>query len=150
MKTDQNFHLLCTIQKDDTDEILKNKMIDLESMLSNTQYKSGFLLTIGGYENDPRELWEIPEMKNFGSRLVRIGFISLLELSTQFKRQKDPDPMYGLTLGALEVWAISKGILSNAYVINNKNYMLFLDDLSKANKICDKVTRWKSKISFNK
>lgn len=150
MKTNQNAILLCTIQKDDTDEMLRNKMIQLESMLSCKLTNSGFLLTISGYDHDSRELWEIPEMKTLTRRLVNIGFISLLEMSTQLKSMQDPDPIYRCTYGAFEVWAHSKGLLNNAYILNIKNYNLFLKDLKNANIQCDKVTRWKSKSSFNK
>jgi hypothetical protein len=150
MKTNQNAILLCSIQKDDTDEILKNEMIKMESMLASILPTSGFLLSISGYEQDSRELWEIPEMKILATRLVNIGFISLLDLSTIMKSLKDPDPLYKTSLGALEVWALSKGILNGKHLITKNQYQLFLEDLNNANTQCDKVTRWKSKSSYNK
>ena len=35
--------------------------------------------TVAGYGDDPRELWEIPEVQDLCKRLIKIGYISLLD-----------------------------------------------------------------------
>lgn len=148
MKTNENAIMICSIQKDDTDETLRNKMIEMESMLSSGLSKTGFLLSISGYENDSRELWQIPEVRKLTTRLVKIGFISLLEVATHLKSMIDPDPLYKSMLGAFEVWAISKGIIKSYYSkVTKGQYRLFLEVLSDANVECDKITKWSVKIS---
>lgn len=143
MKTNENAIMICSIQKDDTDETLRNKMIEMESLLSSGLCKTGFLLTISGYENDSRELWQIPEVRKLTKRLVKIGFISLLEFATHLKSMIDPDPLYKSTLGAFEVWAISKGIIKSYYSkVTKEQYSLFLEVLRDANFECDKITKW--------
>jgi len=67
----------------------------------------GFTLVIDGYDDDPRELYEIPECVSFFQRLVDIGFISLLEVSTRIEALKKISEMPGL--GSLEVWLIATG-----------------------------------------
>ena len=59
MKTNGNI-LLCEAHGDVTDAELKTKMNDMEKLIALHSYKSGFYLTISGYDNDARELWQIP------------------------------------------------------------------------------------------
>lgn len=136
-----NAILLCSINKDDSDAVLSKKMNEMEIMLAFNSYRAGFVLTINGYEHDSRELWEMPEIKLLTARLVKIGFISLLEVSTHVYSLKYPyEPIYKCSLGAREVWAMSKGILNSKYIITMNQHALFLKDLQKSNRACDKVT----------
>lgn len=75
-----------------------------------SENKCGFCLTISGYDDDPRDLWNIPEVVSFMKRLVDIGFISILEVSTNSKElmrteYKDIDKLPGF--GAIEVWMMA-------------------------------------------
>jgi len=67
-----------------------------------------FVLTVDGYNDDPRDLYQIPEVIGLFKRLLNNGFISLLEYSTIhpiMAPKNMPIPSPGL--GALEVWAIA-------------------------------------------
>jgi hypothetical protein len=70
---------------------------------------------ITGFDNDRRELGEIPEVRAFCRRLVGRGFIAWLDLSTSIEAYAPASvagewPAYHrLELGAFEVWAISEG-----------------------------------------
>tara|TARA_Y100000034_G_scaffold136085_2_gene210722 strand:+ start:1131 stop:1658 length:528 start_codon:yes stop_codon:yes gene_type:complete len=69
----------------------------------------GCVITVDGYDNDERELYDIPEVVDLFKRLMAEGFISLLEVSTSIEEMAPegmPVPFPGL--GALEVWAMSE------------------------------------------
>lgn len=68
----------------------------------------GVYSSIFGYDEDPRELWQIPEVKILCERLVNLGFISILEPTTLFTEEKGFDAFFG----ALEIWALSKGLFT--------------------------------------
>src|SRR5262249_54436820 len=66
--------------------------------------------TIRGFNDDPRELWEIPEAKTLAQRMVAIGFIAWLEGSVLMPElRRGPDANLRLGMGALEVWALAEG-----------------------------------------
>ncbi len=68
--------------------------------------------TIAGYGDDPRELYEIPEVQELCKRLIKIGYISLLDTMPNVDLPNSPAiPVeYGRPWGALEVWAAACGI----------------------------------------
>lgn len=103
--------LLClSLYADMTDNEIKDC---IQQMLPVCMVKEqGFCLTIGGFDEDSRELWEIPEATNFMRKLVDLGFIAALEVSTTAKDfvRKDffgVDKLPGF--GALEVWMCATG-----------------------------------------
>jgi hypothetical protein len=70
---------------------------------------------IEGFENDPRQLGQIPELRAFCRRLVDLGFISWLEPTTTLsllisEYVQQAYPSLGTYLGAWEVWAIAQGL----------------------------------------
>jgi hypothetical protein len=72
----------------------------------------GGLLTISGYDADPRELWDIPEVQVFCARLWEIGFCSLLLPSALLELVGEPvftEVRPGGGMGAYEVWRMSRG-----------------------------------------
>ncbi len=62
--------------------------------------------TIRGFENDERELFEIPEVRQFCDWLVELGFISFLDFETMFSATKPNSVFAGW--GASEVWLCAK------------------------------------------
>lgn len=135
--------LICQIQKNETDESLRKRMIEMENILSKNSVKTGFILTIDGYGSDSRELWEIPEVQTLTKRIVKMGLISLLDVSTTWRRNEDP--IYCMTFGALEMWAISKGFLKSKYTLSKEQYKMFYTALGDANIACAKITGWNGK-----
>jgi hypothetical protein len=61
---------------------------------------------IDGFNDDPRELGDIPEARELCRRLVALGYVSFLDVITSAKGF----PTYngGRTLGAFEVWRIAR------------------------------------------
>ena len=64
--------------------------------------------TIGGFDADPRELHQIPEVRAFARRLVDQSFISMLDV-THNPRLVPPTLLSRGAMGALEVWLLAIG-----------------------------------------
>jgi hypothetical protein len=62
---------------------------------------------ISGFDNDKREMFQIPEARAFCRRLVDIGFISYLDNAVCFGN-KDIDVLGG-SWGDFEVWTCAEG-----------------------------------------
>jgi hypothetical protein len=62
---------------------------------------------ISGYDEDPRFLFHIPEARAFMVRLIALGFMSVLDVSSMLP--KDVSPAVSAGLGALELWTYSQG-----------------------------------------
>lgn len=93
----------------------------------------GFGLTISGYDDDPRELFEIPEVVKFCRRILNLGFMSILEVSTQSPELKSEDS-WGLGFGALEIWCIARNLVTTGEAELTKEQIgWFLSDLDKSN-----------------
>jgi hypothetical protein len=95
----------------------------------------GFVLTVSGYDNDLRELWEIPKCIELFRKLVDMGFISVLEVSTHIKEiSRIPDcPGFG----AFEIWSIADGRMTGGTTTYPKSVIIeFLDKLQESNQRC--------------
>jgi hypothetical protein len=68
------------------------------------------ILTISGYDDDPRELHEIPEAMGHLRRLVEFGFISILTRSGVLPELGGLGMDQRFVYGALEVWAFAEGM----------------------------------------
>jgi hypothetical protein len=65
---------------------------------------------IDGFNEDPRDLGDIPEVREFCKRLVRLGYISFLDVATSI-RELGNAFNGGITLGAWEVWRMARDAL---------------------------------------
>jgi hypothetical protein len=67
------------------------------------------ICTVSGLEDDPRELWQIPEARAFCRRLIDTGFVSYLDPLAAL----NPDPATHYLLragfGAGEIWLTAEG-----------------------------------------
>jgi hypothetical protein len=72
----------------------------------------GGLLTVGGYGHDPRDLWDIPEVVNFARKLVSMGVMSILTMSTYLEPRWGEETA-GKPFGAFELWLLAKGRLGS-------------------------------------
>jgi hypothetical protein len=90
--------------------------------------------TIRGFNDDPRELWEIPEAKKLAQRPVDIGFIAWLEGSVLMPEiRRGPDVNLQSGMGALEVWALAKGKMKGiAMTLSRDDLTGFLKDYQQA------------------
>ena len=101
---------------------------------------------ISGFDDDPRELYEIPEVRSFCGRLVDYGFISGLDLTANSELRDaiglptDPILARCKMLGALEVWLVACNLVARtvdgqfAATITIHMFREFVDVLRKADK----------------
>lgn len=97
---------------------------------------SGFCLSISGFDQDERELWQIPEVIVFMKRLVNIGLIAGLEVSTQCPDLVRKEFMLKSLpgFGALEIWMAATGKLNNGdNSISQETMASFFKELNTAN-----------------
>jgi hypothetical protein len=83
-----------------------------QSRLAKTMREAGashVVCCVRGFDEDPRELWDIPEVRAFCRRLVAQGFISYLDLAT---RLPGTPAILRDAMGALEVWLTAEAKLS--------------------------------------
>jgi hypothetical protein len=69
-------------------------------------------MVVHGYDHDPRELHEIPEVVTHMRRLVDFGFISILTRSSTMPALGGIDMGGFRVFGALEAWAFAEGMFS--------------------------------------
>lgn len=63
--------------------------------------KQGFYLSVKGFDDDPREIWEIPEVLKFYRRLKNLGFLSILTTSSHIFPSSQDEPA---GFGAFEIY----------------------------------------------
>lgn len=112
----------------------------------------GFCLTIDGFCEDKRDLWNIPEAVVFMKRLCKLGFTSVLEVSTtcsalmkkEYENLTEKIPGFG----ALEVWMCATNRMeSGKNEMDKATIEIFLDYLSDSNLRAEKISK---EISFTK
>lgn len=103
---------------------------------------TGFCLTISDFDDDPRELWQIPEAISFMKRLYEFGFLSLLEVSTTLPElirkaylDKGIDKLPGM--GAIEVWSSIKGLIN--VDLSRSQIQEFVKDLHKSKIVAEEI-----------
>lgn len=106
--------------------------------------KSGFCLSISGFDSDKRELWQIPEAIAFMKRLVDFGLIAGLEVSTQGEGLVREE--FGVPLlpgfGALEVWLGGTGrLITGSNDLNQDLMQEFFAELNRANAKAETICR---------
>jgi hypothetical protein len=93
----------------------------------------GFCLSINGFDDDPRDLWEIPDALDFLKRLLNLGFMTVLEVSTK------SEEISGLAFelpgfGALELWlCATERMKSGSNQIDVDSFKVFCKDLESSN-----------------
>ena len=90
---------------------------------------------IRGYDDDHRELYDIPEVRSFCRRLLSFGFISYLDFSTRPGSQTPP--IARRCWGATEVWQCGKGRMKARNVVTVKTMSAFDDALAESNRKAD-------------
>lgn len=86
---------------------------------------------IAGYDDDPREVWEIPEVRAFCRRLFNIGFASYLDaFGKDWLKDASTEPS---GLGAFEVWMIGEGQMRSEFDVTRE----LLDEFQAALSVCN-------------
>jgi hypothetical protein len=77
------------------------------------EHPARVLALVHGFDDDPRELWEIPEVGAHLRRLVDFGFIATLLRSTLVRELGAPADLLDCPAwGAFEVWAHGLGLFA--------------------------------------
>lgn len=101
--------------------------------------ETGFILTIGGFDDDPRGLWDIPEAVGLCHKLCQLGLISLLEASTSVPLLMSSlckELKYGMGIGAFETWWIAQGRKAGTSIDRN-DLNRFKDEWLQSNAVCN-------------
>jgi hypothetical protein len=130
---------------DYTNDQLTDLMHQLrEQRLTGAQVTA--VCVIAGFDDDPRELGEVPEVRAFCRRLVDAGFISWLDVSTSIPALRNPK-LSGIGmmagLGAYEVWGMAEGFIGKAgrYDMPLARLEQFQTALAEANRKADERLR---------
>ena len=89
-----------------------------------------------GYDDDPRELWEVPEVVTLFKRMIDMGMLSIMWPNVPGAEDYDPHP---LGLGALQLWAIATGQMKKGGC--HPDLQEFLRVLKESNKKCEALIR---------
>jgi hypothetical protein len=78
----------------------------IKGVLPVVDASQGVTITIGDYDDDPRELWQIPEVQGFSRTLVSEGFLGILKCPELGSKVIKLGPCWG----GLAVFLVSRGI----------------------------------------
>jgi hypothetical protein len=92
---------------------------------------------IDDYNDDPREIGEIPEARELCRRLLALGYTSFLDPTTSIP--EFPTFNGCMTLGAFEVWRIARGEMTHAgrQEVTRADLDAFREHLEYANTVAD-------------
>jgi hypothetical protein len=127
--------VIMNLALDSSDEELLDAMRVMKR--SREQKAEGHIvLTIPGFDDVHREVWQIPEVQRYCHRLVEIGFISFLDTSTSLPWNADE---LHAALGGLEVWLIGEGKFHNSIEITEQLARQFDEVMSAAGARAEKL-----------
>ena len=119
---------------DATNDELREQM-RLMKQVRETRSLPNVICVVRGFDRDPRELWQIPEVRAFCVRLVDQGFISYLDPATHLPFCP---PWARTGFGALEVWLIANGMFTGAALdVSAEDVERFRAVLDRANGVAD-------------
>lgn len=94
--------------------------------------RSPLLLTINGYNDDPRELWEIPEVRALCQRVESSGLIGLLHVNIGERLE--------LLIGAWDIYAFARGLVRSKRVVVTPDHLAdFQRVLDESNRVVDRI-----------
>jgi hypothetical protein len=135
-KEKQPDSMIISIARDETDaeliDFMRGMKAARESGIKN------IVCLLGGYENDPREVWQIPEAVATCKRLVSSGFISYLDTCPSLDNAiKNKTELHAL--GAMEVWLIAEGRMKKWSIHTNSDIKTLLDEMKVVQLVANEV-----------
>ena len=113
-----NYLLCIAVANDESDEGILSHMRTMKAARETHSWKHIRCL-ITGYDADPRELWDIPEVAELCKRLVAMGFISYLDFGNFPGIESVANNM---ALGAAEVILIARGRMRGGYIFWTREF----------------------------
>jgi hypothetical protein len=118
---------------------------------SGEEYRAPVLI-VDGFNDDPRDLWHIPEAIEFLKRACRAGFLSILEPSVMMKSKGRCG--FVPTFGALELWLVANNLISvdagEVEIQGNDVQRFFRRVLWNENRrLRKRIDRWRSSKRWN-
>jgi len=87
--------------------------------------KGGLYVTISGYDDDPRELWEIPETRLIAERWLRAGGLGIMRADLEDDTGDHPG------FSALQMWLLAQGLMNQRVQTTTEMVKGFVDDYRK-------------------
>ena len=112
MKTLPLHELIATISRNATARDLNDQAKILKEHRENGV--ASIYLIFGGYDDDPREVWQIPQVQTICKRLEEIGYTSYLDIAG-FLHPIEAKKTNGF--GAMEVFLCADGRITNPMMI---------------------------------
>ncbi len=132
----QNKLVIVKIALTDTNKFIAETMRKMRT-LRHQPRKTSIICLVDGFDDDKRELYQIPEARALFRRLVKLGLISYLEVHVTLPHS---DPALSHGLGALEIWSMSEGIVrSQNQEIPKETFITFFRELEKSNERAEKL-----------
>lgn len=134
----EDIERVISVPKDVSDKELERVIFDRLPSCMHTGKANTVMLD--GYNDDDRELWDIPEAVAVLERMVSTGFISILEPTSHLEGiRSDHCPAMGL--GAFEVWAATKNLVGveSRDISQETLRHFFTEVLPQANKRAERV-----------
>lgn len=131
---------IISIPKDVSNSQLERVIFD--RMPACVTYGKANTVMLDGFNDDGRELWEIPEAVAILERMVSTGFISILEPTSHLEGiRSDHCPAMGL--GAFEVWAATKNLVGveSRDISQDTLRQFFREVLPQANQQAERIVR---------
>jgi hypothetical protein len=93
------------------DQLDEDLIAQMKSAIEFRRRGGDVVTTCCSFDQDPREVWEIPEFQAHCKRLVEFGYLATLISSTTWKYLGAPPYLLNSPfLGAFEVWAYSNDL----------------------------------------
>jgi len=101
-------------------------------------HETPYYCSVDGYDKDPRELWQVPEVIALCRRIVESGLLSLMELNVT---ERNP-----MLWGAWDVYACANELIRSHALggvadPSHEHRKAFFDCLAQSNATCDAVLR---------
>lgn len=112
---------------DATNDDLFDQMRVMKTRRESGRY-TNVVCYVRGFDADPRELYEVPEVRAFCRRLVSQGFVSYLDYSTTLPGASDVAPG---GWGAVEVWMCGEGRLKTEMIFERDALFGLLDKFDR-------------------